>query len=70
MDDACCMKCRLASISLLAPAEHVGPCGSTSSTAMTGPYLSGRQAHLQIDGSGHMMVMSGDENLPLIYIST
>lgn len=52
------MKCRLASISSFAPAQHVRPNGATSITAMTNPYLSGRWDYLEIDmGMGSMMLI-------------
>lgn len=40
--DACCVKWWLASVSPLAPAQHVCPNSATSITAVTIPYLSGR----------------------------
>lgn len=70
--DACCVKCQLASISLLAPAQHVCPDSASSITAMTFFYLSGRHAYLEINvGMACMMLMilKGGGDLPQFHIT-
>ncbi len=72
MGDACCVKFQLASISPLAPAQHVCPNGATSITAMTIPYLSGREDYLEIDrrmGRIMLMMPKGGEHLRQIHIT-
>lgn len=49
--DACCVKCQLASISLLAPTQQGRPNGASSITAMTISYFPGRHTYLEI-GAG------------------